>query len=122
MAATFTIKVLTPLRTATIGDLTQVVKEADWIMSGTESGQTFELPQTTAFPSPDSAGFVPFANLTEQMVAGWIAQNDTRVPAIQAHIQYVLDQMVAAAALTPEPAPWAPPAPPSPANPETVAQ
>jgi hypothetical protein len=104
---TFTIKI-TGLRTQTVNGIENVVKQVEWTMVGTEGTQTFELPQTTVVPDPQSDGFIPLANLTEQQVIAWVESHDTRIPAIQAHIQMVLDREVAKAALVSAAMPWAP--------------
>lgn len=125
MSATFTIKV-TGLRTQTVNGLENVVKQVEWTMVGTEADQTFELPQTTTVPDPQSEGFVPLENLTEAQVAAWIEEHDTRIPAIKAHIQLVLDRAVASAQLSPAQLPWSPPIPtpefPEPVEPTAPAQ
>ena len=114
--AAFTIKI-NGLRTATVNGLENTVKQVDWTLVGEESGQKFELPQTTSLGNPDAEGFVPLANLTETAVAAWIEATETRLPGIKAHIQFVLDKEVAKSALTNAPMPWAPvveePAPPT---------
>lgn len=116
--ATFTIKI-NGLRTATVNGLENVVKQVDWTLVGEESGQKFELPQTTTLGDPAAEGFVPLADLTETGVAAWIEATETRLPGIKAHIQFVLDKEVAKSALTNAAMPWAPvvetPAAPSPA-------
>jgi hypothetical protein len=104
---TFEIKI-TGLRTQTINGIENAVKQVEWTMTGTEQGQTFELPQTTIVPDPQSDGFVPLQNLTEAQVVAWIETHDIRIPAIQAHIQLVLDREVAKAQLQPATMPWAP--------------
>ena len=105
--ATFTIKI-NGLRTATVNGLENTVKQVEWTLIGEESGQKFELPQTTNLGDPISEGFVPLANLTETAVAAWVEATDTRLPGIKAHIQYVLDKEVAKASLTSAAMPWAP--------------
>lgn len=105
--ATFTIKV-NGIRTATVNGLENTVKQVDWTLVGEESGQKFELPQTTSLADPAAEGFVPLANLTEAAVAAWIEATETRMPGIKAHIQLVLDKEVAKAALADTPMPWAP--------------
>ena len=112
--ANFTIKV-TGLRTATVGNLQDVVKQVEWTMVGTEAGQTFELPQVTTVPDPDTPQFVPLQNLTEAQVVSWIEAHETRLPGIRAHIQLVLDREVAKAALATAQMPWAPATEPAPA-------
>jgi hypothetical protein len=118
--AAFTIKV-NGIRTAAVNNHTGVVKQVDWTMIGEESGQKFELPQTTTLADPDGQPFIELANLTEANVIAWIEATDTRIPGIKAHIQYVLDREVAKTALAATPMPWAPvaetPAEPAPTTP-----
>jgi hypothetical protein len=119
MSATFTIKI-TGLRTQTVNNLENVVRQVEWTLSGSEAGQTFELPQTTQVPDPEVEGFIPLASLTEAEVVAWIETHEPQLPSIKAHIQSVLDREVARAALTSTPMPWAPVAelpaePPAPA-------
>jgi hypothetical protein len=105
--AAFTIKV-NAIRTTTVANHTNVVKQVDWTLVGEESGQKFELPQTTTLADPDGQPFIEFANLTEANVIAWIEATDTRIPGIKAHIQYVLDKEVAKTALAQATMPWAP--------------
>jgi hypothetical protein len=105
--ATFTIKI-NGIRTATIGGRTGVVKQVDWTLVGEESGQKFELPQTTTLADPDGQPFIELASLTEAEVAAWVEATDTRMPSIKSHIQMVLDKEVAKTALASTPMPWAP--------------
>lgn len=107
---TFQIKI-TGLRTQTVSGMENAVKQVEWTMIGTEGTQTFELPQTTTVPDPQSDGFVPLANLTEAQVIAWIEAHEPRIPAIQAHIQSVLDLEVAKSQLQTAAMPWAPVAP-----------
>lgn len=107
MSATFTYKI-NAIRTATVGDNTGVVKQVEWTLVGTQADQTFELPQTTTLPDPDSEEFIPLTELTEAAVAAWIQAIDDRIDSIKAHIQYVLDKEVSKAALTTAPMPWVP--------------
>ena len=105
--ATFTIKV-NGIRTATVNNRTNVVKQVDWTLIGEEASQKFELPQTTTLSDPDGQPFIELANLTEANVIAWIEATDTRIPGIKAHIQYVLDREVAKSALESTSMPWAP--------------
>jgi len=107
MSATFTIKI-NGIRTATVNGLENTVKQVDWTMVGEESGVSFELPQTTNLEDPESANFVPLANLTEAEVAAWVEATATNLDGVKAHIQFVLDKEVAKAALASTPMPWAP--------------
>ena len=116
MSATFTTKV-TGVRVHDLGNLTKVVKQIEFVVSGTQDSQTFELPQTLVVPDADAANFVPFEQLTEAQVVAWINEHFENMPSVQAHIQYVLDKEVAKAALAQEALPWAPPPAPEPTPP-----
>lgn len=107
MSATFTIKI-NAIRTTTVGERANVVKQVDWTLTGEEAGQSFSLPQTTTLADPDGQPFIDLANLTEAEVIAWVEATDTRIPSIQAHVQSVLDKEVAKSALTSTAMPWAP--------------
>lgn len=113
--AAFTINI-NSIRTATVNGLENTVKQVDWTLTGTESGQSFALPQTTNLGDPAAEGFVPLANLTETAVAAWIEATETNMDGIKSHIQFVLSKEVAKATLAETPMPWAP-APETPAAP-----
>jgi hypothetical protein len=104
--ADFAIRI-TGLRTQTVAGVPGVVKQVAWTIAGTEAGQTFELTQTTTVPDPDTAEFIPLAELTEAEVVAWIETHDIRLPGIKQHIQLVLDRQVEQAALQSTPMPWA---------------
>jgi hypothetical protein len=107
MPANFTITV-NRVFTETEGNLTNVVKKAEWTLTGTQEGQTFSLPQTTDMNSADPNDFVSFENLTEANVIAWIEGACPSMDAIEAHIQLVLDRECAKAALESPALPWAP--------------
>lgn len=104
---TFTIGI-NGIKTATVNGIVDAVKQIDWTLKGELEGQTFELPQTTIVPDLTEAGFIPLATLTPEVVTAWIETHETRMDAIKAHIQYVLDKQVVAATLVTTPLPWAP--------------
>jgi hypothetical protein len=107
MSAVFTIKI-NAIRTATVGSHSNVVKQVDWTMTGEQSGQRFELPQTTTLADPDGQPFIELANLTEANVVAWIEATDAeRIPSIKSHIQFVLDREIAKTGLTATAMPWA---------------
>lgn len=104
--ANFTIKV-TGIRTTNVDTLQNVIKQVEWTLMGEESGQTFELPQTTELSIPVSETFIPLAEVTESDVIAWVEANETRLPGLKWHIQSVLNEKLAKAALTETPMPWA---------------
>lgn len=105
--AEFKIKVV-GLRIATVNGMGNIVKQVEWVLSGEEAGQKFELPQTTTLGDPSSGDVVPLSDLTEAAVVAWIEENDDSLPSMKAHIQYVLDKAIAKANLSAIPMPWAP--------------
>lgn len=103
--ASFAIRVHA-LHTTTIESMTGVIKKVEWTMQGTEQGQTFELPKTTDLSDPQPGLFIPLEQVSETNVVDWIHANETRMPGFKAHIQTVLDEKIARAALTPARLPW----------------
>jgi hypothetical protein len=103
----FTIKI-TGIRTATVGDKSDVVKQVEWTMIGEAEGQKFELPQVTELADPNGQPFIPLAELTEANVVQWIENTDTRLQSIKDHIPYVLNKEIAKATLVSTNMPWAP--------------
>ena len=114
MPATFETLV-TAIRTGTVGELADVIKRVDFTVKGTEQGQTFELPQNVELSEPEAESFKPLAEVTEADVVAWVEANFANMDGVKAHIQYVLDKEVAAAALEAKPLPWAPTPEPTPA-------
>lgn len=112
MAATFSYKI-DGVRTGTIGNLTDVIKQVNFTLIGTEEGVSFSLPGQVKLDDPNPTNFIQFNNLTEQQVADWIDVKDEVFP-MKNHIQFVLDKKVLESKLTEKPMPWAPPPSPSP--------
>jgi hypothetical protein len=74
MAITYTWEV-TEIHTANTTDLQSIVVQTRWKKIGTdENGNTGFFPGATPFKpdSVDPAKFVPFTQLTEEVVLGWI--------------------------------------------------
>lgn len=104
--AEFKIKVV-GLRTATVNDVENIVKQVEWILIGEQFNQKFELPQTTTLKDPSNENIVPLSDLTEAAVVTWIEGNDEALSSMKDHIQYVLDKAIAKAILSDTPMPWA---------------
>lgn len=113
MPATFAITV-NAVRTATQDSLTQVVKQVEFTVTGSQGGQTFSLPQNAALSDAEPTSFTPFDQLTEAQVVAWVESAFANMDAVKAHIQLVLDRECAKASLTSETPPWAPPPAPAP--------
>ena len=111
--AAFTITV-TGIRTMTVGELTNVVKQVEWTLNGTQEGQSFELPQKTVIADPSPEAFIPLAQVTAANVETWIEENGGNLNYIKSHIQFVLDKMVAEASMQVTPIPWVPAPEPEP--------
>lgn len=107
MSATFETKI-NAIRTATVGELTNVVKRVEFTVKGTEEGQSFELPQSVDLSDPQTEGFISLAEITEANVVAWVEENFEIMPVVKSHIQSVLTKEVAKAALVTTPLPWVP--------------
>lgn len=113
MSATFAIAI-NAIRTTTIGNMPDVIKEVDFTVTGTQAvseavpDKSFSLPQTTALSDPNVEHFLPLAQVAEADVVNWIEANFGNLDGVKAHIQYVLDREVAKASLAQTPMPWAP--------------
>ncbi len=116
MTISYTITI-NAARTTTQGSLVDVVKELEWTIAGTDSGQSFSLPNVTVLPDADPEHFTPYASATEAQMVEWVTANEPRLDAIKDHISIVVEKMVVAASLEAKPLPWAPPTPPTPAAP-----
>lgn len=106
MSANFEIKIQS-IRTATVNNLTNVIRKVEFIVIGSENGCTFQLFNNVDLAEPD-ATFIEFNNLTEAQVIKFVEDNFENMDAVKAHIQYVLDREVAKAALELTLMPWAP--------------
>lgn len=108
MSATFEI-IVTGIRTANEGNLTDVIKQVNWVLKGVQDGQTFELPQETNLNPVDPENIIELSEMTSpDLIKSWLETAETNMSAIKAHIQWVLDKECAKAALTTVSMPWAP--------------
>jgi hypothetical protein len=109
MPANFETKI-SRIGTAVVNGLQGVIKRVEFIVVGTDSGQTFELPQSVDLPDPDAVSFKALPSILPADVIGWVERHFPNMQAVKDHIQFVLDREVAKAALVDTPLPWAPPA------------
>lgn len=100
---------------------TDVITRAAYTVVGDDGeGHTADYSNWQATPIDPSAPFIPFADLTNDIVVGWVQSNlgPDSVAAIQESIAISIQRQVTP---PPEPMqfplPWAPPAPPEPVPP-----
>jgi hypothetical protein len=106
MAITYTYKVH-GARVASENGLTDVVKEMDITVTGTEGTATFSLPTTVKLDAPEAETFVAFSSLTEDAMIAWISST-SMLENIKQHIGLVIAKELEKAALTSKTLPWAP--------------
>ena len=107
MAITYTIKI-NGARVHTQGGLTDVVKEVDASMTGTDGEASFTLPFSVQLAEADAETFTAFASLTEAQLVEWVEAETDKLESIKAHIALVVEKEVEKLALTHKPLPWAP--------------
>lgn len=111
MTITYTWAV-TSLKTRTEGSNENAVVQTYWKKIGTdEAGNTGEFFGATPFTTttmPEGSTFVPFAQLTEAMVLGWI--QDVVVGSYEEHVNTQIAKQIAekTTPITESPMPWAP--------------
>ena len=104
MATTFTTTVVS-MYTLQQPDPNYVVN-AIWEVTGVDGDNTASIGGNTQFSSQQSDTFIPYAQLTEATVIGWIPEQD--ISNAQACVQGQIDSMITPP-VSPEntPLPWA---------------
>lgn len=118
MSVTYTWKI-TAIRTATVQEQENFVIHVRWEKIGAdEHGNTGTFIGATPFAETvDAAGnFVPFADLTEEIVLAWV--QSVVVGSYEEHVngQIALQIQAKVHAVAEPPLPWAPAPEPTPAN------
>ena len=91
MATTFTTRI-TAMYTVQQPDPNYVVN-AIWEVTGVDGANTASIGGNTQFNSADQEGaFIPYANLTEATVIGWIPAE--QIASAQACVQGQIDSMI----------------------------
>lgn len=115
MTITYTWAV-TGMKATNVGSETNYVIQTYWTKTGTdENGNTGTFSGATPFaPDPQQTNFIPFDQLTEEIVLGWIEPVVTG--SYEDHVNGVIDKQIAEKIdpVVQPPLPWAPPAPPVP--------
>lgn len=99
---------ITRTRVKNEGDLSDVIREVDFILTGTDRGCSFQLPVTLKFDAPDSDNFIPFEDLSKAEVENWIWSKDEELQSYKAHIAIVVARETAKLGLEQKPLPWEP--------------
>ena len=104
MATTFTTRI-TAMYTLQQPDPNYVVN-ALWEVTGVDGANTASIGGNTQFTSQQGPDFVPYANLTEATVIGWIPAE--AIASAQACVQGQIDSLITPP-VSPEntPLPWA---------------
>lgn len=67
--------------------MTNVVQTVHWILTGIdENGVSSSTYGSVSFPEPTQEGFIPFDELTKEIVVGWL-ESVLDVPALEAQIE-----------------------------------
>lgn len=115
MAITYTWAV-TGMKVTKAGTLNNYVVQTYWTKTGTdEDGTTGTFSGATPFePNPAQPNFVPYDQLTQDIVLSWIQPIVTG--AYQEHVDSAIAEAIARTKdpVVDEPLPWAPPTPPTP--------
>ena len=103
MATTFTTRI-TAMYTLQQPDPNYVVN-ALWEVTGVDGTYTASSQGNTQFDSTQSSTFIPYANLTDAIVIGWIPES--AIESAQACVQGQIDSMITPP-VSPEntPLPW----------------
>lgn len=89
------------------GSLTDVVITAHWRANGEQDGFTASVYGTCSFGQPGDP-FVPYDQLTEQMVLGWCWTSGVDKDATEAAVQTQLDNQINPPVIQPA-LPWSQP-------------
>ena len=113
-------------RVAAQDGLTDVIKEVEVTVTGTDGAARFDLPTTIKLGAADPSSFTAFGDLTEEQILAWldappIPGVPTTLEGIKAHIAFVVAKEVEKLAMEQKPLPWAPvPDPAAPVTPPTA--
>lgn len=104
MTITYTTKI-NSVKVKDIGEIKDVVKQVNFVLTGTEDGLTFELPNSIVLDDPEPTNLVPFASLTQAIVEGWV-ETHPQLFSMKGHIALVLEKMVEESRLKNTELPW----------------
>lgn len=96
--------------------LTDVVKEIEVTVTGTDGAAKFELPVVVKLGDADPSNFTAFSSLTESQLVSWV-ENDQSLDSTKAHIAFVVAKEAEKLAMEQKPLPWQPAPEPAPVAP-----
>lgn len=68
-------------------EMTNIIQTVHWRFKGTDENEiSSEVYGATSFPAPESEGFIPFEELTKEIVIGWL-ESVLDVPAMEKQIE-----------------------------------
>lgn len=113
MTITYTWKV-TGLKTRTEGNNRNAVVQTYWQKIGTDGTHEGTFSGATPFTStnmPEGDVFIPFEQLTEEIVLQWIKDVVSASPSYEAHINEKIQEEIDSkhSPIVDNPMPWAPP-------------
>ena len=89
------------------GDLNNVVITAGWRCNGVDGEYSGSVYSTCSFPQPDGQ-FVPYQDLTQDMVLGWCWENGVNRAATEAAVEQQIVNQINPPIVSP-PLPWVTP-------------
>ena len=87
------------------GGNTDVVFTVHWTCSGTQDAYSASVYSTCAVPAPTGSAFIPYADLTQDQVLGWIWANGVDKASAEAAVQQQINNQINPPVVTP-PLPW----------------
>lgn len=88
------------------GGNTDVVFNVHWECNGVDGVYSGRVYSTCAVPVPTGTAFIPYEDLTQDIVLGWIWANGVDQAATEAAVQTQIDNQINPPVVTP-PLPWA---------------
>jgi len=91
--------------TPTSADPAEAVITVGWRCNGTQDSYSASVYSTCSLPPADPARFIPYNQLTQDIVLGWIWANGVDKDATEAAVQSQIDNQINPPVIQP-PLPW----------------
>ncbi len=92
--------------TPTSADPAEAVITIGWRCSGTDGGYNGTVYSTVSLPAADPANFTPYADLTQDIVLGWVWANGVDKDSAEAAVAQQIEMQKNPQVIQP-PLPWA---------------